>query len=482
MTFQKRKIRPTKKPSKTVALLKKWFAHIHEKNLHHTFGSWGIGIFIGCIILIVMGGTMYVLARNLTLTSGILRVFGSGLETDQYGHTNILLLGVGGKNHEGEDLTDTIMVVSLDEKKNTVSMLSIPRDLYIDTETEEVGTNRINRVYELSKSYYEEDSSRALNFTTKTIGDLLDIEIQYYAKVDFTAFKEIVDAMGGIDITLEESFYDPQYPVEETGLYTSFSLPAGLNHLDGETALKYARSRHSTSDFDRALRQQLIISALKDKALSLGVLANPAKIKNIYSAVSSNIETNFAISEILYMATIAPNFTRDTMVSSVLNDDPIQKGGFLYTPDRELYNGAFVLVPFDPTWKDIQTFAQFVLIHPEYAQTNATIHIQNGTKNEGLALDLLYFLTRYGFNVERYGNAGSKDLTETTLHPANVSLSTAGESSEKIRTTMWGIQTLLPVIIMEEPSATQATTDTDLILEIGEDFLEFYKQNSARFY
>lgn len=481
MTFQNHKIRPTKKPSKIHTFFKKTITKITEKNLHERFGNWGLGIFIGCIILVVMGGTMYVLARNLTLTSGILRIFGSGLATDQYGHTNILVLGVGDKNHDGEDLTDTIMVVSIDEKKNTVSMLSIPRDLYIDTKIEIVGGNRINRVYELSKASYQ-NSPKALAFTKNTIGSLLGIDLQYYAKVDFTAFKEIVDAIDGIDITLDEPFYDPEYPVEETGLYTTFSLPAGANHLDGETALKYARSRHSTSDFDRAIRQQQIIAALKDKALSLGVLANPAKIKNIFAAVSSNIETDLSLSEILYTATIAPRFTRENMVSSVLNDDPTQKGGFLYTPDREMYNGAFVLVPFDPSWKDIQTFAQLVLIHPEYGTAGATIHVQNGTKNEGLALDLLYFLTRYGFTVERYGNAGVKELTQTTLNPANVSLATAGDSAEKIRETMWGIQTLLPVIIGEEPSITHAATDTDIVLELGEDFIQFYKQNSARFY
>lgn len=480
MTFQKHKIRPPKKPSKTVSVIKKIIAKTREKKVHHLLSSWGLGILIGCTILLIMGGTMYVLARNLTMTSGILRIFGSGLETDAYGHTNILLLGVGGKNHEGEDLTDTIMIVSLDEKKNTVSMLSIPRDLYVETKTDTIGANRINRVYELSKAYYE-DSAQALKFTKNTIESLLDIDIQYYAKVDFTAFKEIVDAMGGIDITLEESFYDPEYPLEETGFYTTFSLPAGDNHLDGETALKYARSRHSTSDFDRALRQQSIIATLKDKALSLGVLANPAKIKNIYEAVRTNLETDFGISEILYMATIAPNFTKEKMVSSVLNDDPTQKGGFLYTPDREFYNGAFVLVPFDPSWKDLQAFVQLTLMHPEYTAAAATIHIQNGTKTEGLALEGLYFLKRYGFAAERYGNANSKELTETIVNPA-IPLTDRPDTAENIRTTMWGIQALMPVVIAEEPSATQATTETDIVLQLGADFLDFYNQNRAQFY
>lgn len=446
--------------------------------------GWGLGIIIGCVILIAMGGTMYVLARNLTLTSGILRIFGSGLETDENGHTNIIVYGVGDKNHEGEDLTDTIMVVSINEKKNTVSMLSIPRDLYVETNNTTIGANRINSIYGLSKEYYNDNSSKALEFTTATIGGFIDIDIQYYAKVDFTAFKEIVDAIDGIDVTLNEPFYDPEYPIEELGLYTTFSLPSGENHLDGETALKYARSRHSTSDFDRALRQQQIIAALKDKALSLGVLTNPAKIKEIYSAISSNIETNLSLSEILYMATIAPNFTKDKMISNVLNDDPIQKGGFLYTPDRELYNGAFVLVPFDPSWKDIQTFAQLVLMHPEYITNSATIHIQNGTKTEGLALDVLYFLKRYGFTVERYGNAGVKELSQTTISPATLTLTaaTVDETTNKIRQTMWGIQSLIPIVVTEEPSPTQAITDTDIVLQIGEDFLDFYNQNRSRFY
>ena len=135
---------------------------------------------------------------------------------------------------------------------------------------------------------------------------------------------------------------DTQYPDNNWG-YETFKVKKGKQVFDGKTALKYARSRHSTSDFDRSIRQQLIIRAIKDRLLSLGTLGNPVKLKALYDAVSSNVRTDMPVSEIVALALFAKGLPSDRILSFNLNDTCFQsvsecdRGGILYTPARDAF-------------------------------------------------------------------------------------------------------------------------------------------------
>ena len=200
-----------------------------------------------------------------------------------------------GEGHEGANLTDTMIVASLNHADNLVSMISIPRDLYVENEKVGWGT-RLNSIYE-----YVLDSSGdpdvAMKELETEIEKILDVDIHYYAKIDFQGFEEVVDALGGITIEVGETIIDDAYPAQAGSdyLFDPFYLEAGIQELDGETTLKYVRSRHNSSDFDRAAKQQQVLEALKDKALSMGVLANPGKIKDVYWAISRNFESDMSL-------------------------------------------------------------------------------------------------------------------------------------------------------------------------------------------
>ncbi len=402
---------------------------------------------------------------------------GQEVETDAYGHTNILLVGIGGEGHDGENLTDTMMVASIDHDTNTVSMISIPRDFYV--ENAEVGwPTRINSIYEYVIDETE-DPLYAMDQLESEIEKAFDIDIHYYAKIDFHGFVDIVDAMDGITVDVEQAIFDDAYPAPDGSnyLYEPFYLEAGTQELDGETALKYVRSRHNTSDFDRARRQQEVISAIKDKAMSIGMLTSPSQIKDLYYAISANFETDMEIDEMLSLVDFAEDLTGDSILSAVISDDATAMGGFLYTPPRE-ENEPYYLIPFagDMNFVELQLFAQLFLYHPEVYTENVPIQVLNGTKEESLAGLTKMYLVRYGFNVVDYTNALDRETMDTVI----ISKMEGNEATLDLlpSLTFGEITSTVPT----EYSAENWPTDAQIIIILGQDFADFYKEHDELFY
>ncbi|MDP2625113.1 MAG: LCP family protein, partial [Candidatus Peregrinibacteria bacterium] len=281
---------------------------------------------------------------------------------------------------------------------------------------------------------------------------------------------------------------DPDYPAEYGDGYQTFSISAGQQHMDGATALKYVRSRKSTSDFDRAERQQQVIQAIKDKALSLGVLADPDDIKDILNAIDDNFDTNIEWDEMVHLAKIADQFDTENISSWVINDDPLSPGGFLYTPEREQYGGAFVLIPYDSDYSDIQKFADLVLLHPEVHASGTTYQVLNGTLSSGVASNTLYYMIRYGFDVVRYGNGANRDAPNTRFIPINALLSGQnGTTISEDPALQYLTEEFLPIgfILEEVPleyTPVEWETDADVIIELGEDYVEWMNTNWDYFY
>jgi LCP family protein required for cell wall assembly len=404
-------------------------------------------------------GARQILAKlsNTRLINIISSTIGKDLQKDADGHTNILLLGVGGEGHEGANLTDTIMIASLDSLNNNVAMISIPRDLYVNSS---LGENRINRLYEQGKIKWDE--KQALSFAKDTIQKVFDIPLHYVMKVDFDAFKNVVDAVDGVDIYVEQEINDPQYPKGETYEYETFVLAKGLQHLDGETALKYVRSRKTTSDFDRSKRQQQVISAIKEKAATKNLLTSKSFLTNLYESLSQHFSTDMSLREMITLANFAAGWNSHDLSTITINDEPLFTGGFLYTPVRELYGGAFVLLPAGDNFDSVRFFARLVLYGPKNRPTMG-IAILNGTKKSGLASDAKSIFNRYGAEIVATGNARNQAMTKIiwyTLVPEALPLVNIlrellpGEVSDQI-----------PAEYLGDPKFANAK----IILELGED-------------
>ncbi len=318
------------------------------------------------------------------------------LEEDEYGNTNLLLLGVAGKNEEGGNLSDSIMIVSINHKKPTVSMLSLPRDLYIDSEA---GARKVNEIYAAAR--YKYGDQKGLAIAKQAISHFTNIEIHYGAVVNFQVFEDTVDELGGIKMFVPEDIDDPFYPADNYG-YQRFVIRKGIQTLDGPTALKYARSRKTSSDYSRARRQQDLIMAIKQKAQDSDILFDTERIKSLYQVFKSNVNTDLGIKEILVLTKTASELNYDNLVSAVLNDDPLERGGFLYAPAREFYGGQFVLLP--ENLRDTQKFIELTLITPEVLLENAQISVLNGSGINGLAGDMATRLRKFGFHVIETGN------------------------------------------------------------------------------
>lgn len=409
--------------------------------------------FYGCVALVQRIGII-----------NIIGIFGEPLAQDQYGTTNILLLGTGNKDHDGADLTDTIILASLDQKNRLLPMLSIPRDYYVDI-SDLGGGMKINGIYEAGK--YKYGSVKGIQYLQTEIEKMTGIKIHYYVRIDFDGFKDIVDALDGVEVYVDEPIHDPYYPLDGTILYQTFNLAAGQQTLDGDTALKYARSRKTTSDFDRSKRQQKLLFAIKNKAMTKAILLDPGKITNLYNAVSSHIETNLSIRQIIELAKISQDFGEENIITRVITDDPINCGGYLYTPERALFGGAAVLVPIGNGLNFIHQYVDLIFHYPDIAKNPVKIQILNGTKTAGLAADGKAILKRLCFDVTRFGNGKSQDMTETNIYY---------KDPENPPAAIKFIQQIIPGKVSSEipPEyiAEPYLSDAEIIIELGSDYAQ----------
>jgi LCP family protein required for cell wall assembly len=202
------------------------------------------------------------------------------------GRINVLLLGIGGAGHDGPNLSDTIMVMSIDPVTKNAAMLSIPRDLYV----------KLPAVAKYGTQYSKINAANVYGgpqYAAKIVSGIIGVPIHYYILADFSGFRQAVDAVGGVDINVAKSLYDPLYPCDsENGKYCAVNIKAGLQHMNGAVALRYSRSRETTSDFDRAARQQQVIAAVRTKALQLSTLTNPVKLASLVDALGSHVKTD----------------------------------------------------------------------------------------------------------------------------------------------------------------------------------------------
>lgn len=310
------------------------------------------------------------------------------------GRVNVLILGEGDEGHAGEHLTDTIMVASYDVKNNQVAMLSIPRDLYVKIPG--VGWDKIN-----AANVYGEQAKAGSGpeLAKQTVSAVLGVPIHYYTLINFSALKQTVDNVGGIDnITVDEALNDPEYPCDNNESRScGFSLKPGTYHMDGTLALKYSRCRKGTcgDDYGRAKRQQQVLLALRQKASQQSILTDPTKVLAMLAVVGKNVKTDLQIPEIQRLATIGKDLDPKNVTNQVLNNDTNN------LVRNSTMGDASVVVPVDGigNYADIQTFVRTLFVDGYIKAENASVQVENATKQTGLAVQVSNLLKSYGYNV-----------------------------------------------------------------------------------
>jgi LCP family protein required for cell wall assembly len=213
------------------------------------------------------------------------------------GRTNVVILGVD----EAAQLSDTIMIASIRHGSGQppeVAMVSVPRDLYLNVPQH--GHHKINAAYALGEN--QDKANGGAELTTQTIEQQFELPVHYSAAIEFESFKEIINAVGGVTVDVETAIDDPYYPAPGNAGHEPFHIEAGKQHLDGERALKYARSRKTTNDFDRSYRQQQVMLAVRDKLLSGGAPIDISRALNLYRAVGEHVDGNMSRVEMLRLA------------------------------------------------------------------------------------------------------------------------------------------------------------------------------------
>lgn len=332
------------------------------------------------------------------------------LKGEAQNRVNILLLGMGGEGHEGAYLTDTIIIASLNPLEDKIALLSIPRDLLV--EIPDYGWRRVNNINAFAEI---NEPGTGAEKTAQQLSSILNLPIHYYIRADFEGFKKIIDELGGVRVYVERSFTDASYPTDDFK-YQTVSFSQGWQTMDGDTALKFARSRHGTNgestDFARSYRQQKILLAVKDKIFSFETVLRPSRAERIVKELERRISTNIQTWEAFRLAKIFLRASEKNISLTVLDDSP---SGILEAKNIE---GAFVLLPKNNDWQGLQKLAYGILEKNEDASNppDAVLEIQNGTYVAGLAAKIKSRLEKFGFTVNKISNAPKRDFQKTIIY------------------------------------------------------------------
>jgi len=320
---------------------------------------------------------------------------------------NILMVGIDKRPYEKEwTRTDSIEIVSIDPKTKSASILGIPRDLWVTIPLKNGGTyqDRINTALVQAES--QDYPQGPIGLMKEVIQQNLGVKIDRYVLVDFSGFKEIIDALGGIDVDVPEEVYDPYYSEsEKPGDYDPQHFKPGMQHMDGSTALAYSRIRYSSDDLDRIQRQQRVIFATIEKANSIGVLSNAVELWNEYK---DTIRTDIPDTLIPGYALLAKSVEQNIhAVSLGPGTVPCTKPG-----------GAEVLCwnadSIDPIVKAVFSDSTPTAggTATETPPEPVRVQVQNGTGTDSLARGVVQFIASKGYPVDDLDSANAFDGKE----------------------------------------------------------------------
>ncbi|MBI4143110.1 LCP family protein [Candidatus Uhrbacteria bacterium] len=343
------------------------------------------------------------------------------LRGERQDRVRILLLGIGGNGHEGPLLADTILLLEFQPSTRRVALVSIPRDLGIPTPNG--GIEKANAI----NAFGEQGTpGRGSIATRDALARELGFDIPYHVRIDFAGFAGLIDELGGVEVDVERTLDDPEYPIagkENAPWAERFEhlvIPAGRQRFDGALALKYVRSRHARgaegSDFARGRRQQRILLALRDRVLTPTTLVNPRSLLALLDAYRAHVDTNLTPPELYRLASLGNSIADDAITHVVFSDAP---GGELTS---RIMNGAYVLVPRDGSFDRIRAkIADAFSASPLPATPSPTpavlaIEVWNGTTVSGLAARTADLLAAEGLEVTAIRNAPVQSVTRSVIY------------------------------------------------------------------
>ena len=337
---------------------------------------------------------------------------------------NFLFMGVDLRcDEDGPSHTDSIMIVTIDPLTMSAALLSLPRDLWV--EIPGFGVDRINQAYYFGQAYEYPGGGQAL--AMETVEALLGIPIEYYVTVDFQGFIDAVDLIGGIVVDVPEPIDDPDYPDNCYG-YEPFFIPAGKQRIDGETALKFARTRATFGgDVDRAERQQEVLLAVRDQALRVDQFAKLiVQAPQFWQTFQDNVNTNLPFEDAMKLALLIQKIPKENIQTAILD--------YNYVYNETTPDGRQVLVPLRNEIRALRDEFFAIPAAPTpvledlprlMVQEDARVAIYNGTAVFGLAADTQSYLQDLDVNVTEIGNADSSTYKTSQIidygsHPQTV--------------------------------------------------------------
>ena len=343
---------------------------------------------------------------------------------------NILLLGIDQRDAEAGQPTrsDTMILLTIDPVSKTMGLLSIPRDLWVPIPgLAQPMEERINAAHFYGDVYKYPGGGVVL--AKRTVQYNLGIPVHYYVRVDFNGFKNIVDALGGVTINVDKAIDDDQYPDGDYGVMT-IHIPAGVQHMDGDHALQFVRTRHADSDFGRTRRQLQFLVAMRDQALKLNILP---KLPSLISQFRDAVKTDLSASDIISLARLASQIDKDNIMAKGIDESMVTRwitpqGGDVLIPKRdeikklvdEMFGTGVPAAssqPAAPAPTPTSTPApqKSVQAPTPLQQENARIEILNGSNTQGLAGKFQTYLAGLGYNVVSIGDAGRYDYTDPVI-------------------------------------------------------------------
>lgn len=409
------------------------------------------------ILILVFAVGAYTAFRLVTAGNNIFKgsildiIKNDPLKQDDNGRSNFLILGTSedDPNHGGADLTDSMLVVSIDQTNKNLYMFSVPRDLYVDYGQACYSgyAGKINAYFICSNQEKTmEAEQERLAATQKLVGNIFGIDIQYGIHVNHTVIKEVVNTLNGIDVDIQGSNGAPGILDRNFDWRCNYKCylvkyDNGVHHLDGEHALFLAQARGDVaptyglgnSNFDRERNQQKILMAIREKALSTGTLTNLGAITGLIDALGNNLRTNIQSSEIRTLMQIANDIkSSDMNTLSLLGDDTS-----LVTTGS--YGGASVVMPSAGIFEygEIQEYIKKNLTSDPVARESAPIVVLNGSGQAGLAQQKADELSAAGFNITSVDNAPDGEYEKVEIYQiGDGNEATAKKLSDKYKVTI----------------------------------------------
>lgn len=441
------------------------------------------------LLAIAVVGYLGVIAYKAVVAGGnifqgnILNIFqNQPLKQDSNGRSNILILGTSEDDpgHEGGNLTDSMMILSIDQTKKNAYMISIPRDLYVKYHQACASgyEGKINVYYSCvgGDGTSVDQDRKALTKTSDFVGQIFGLDIQYGVNVNYTVMRDLVNAVGGITVTIDSR--DPRGQMDSNfdwkcgattyqrikncppnGHYIDY--PNGPVHLDAEHALYLAQARGDAaptygfeqSNFDREKNQQKIIKAIRDKAMSVGILTDFGKVTGIIDSLGNNLRTTFQASEVKTLVSLAKDIKDNDIKSISLID------GNTPVMATDMVSGQSVVVPAAGTYdySQLQELIQKQLSSNPVTREGANVAVYNGSGVSGVAQTEADSLTTKGYNVTTIANAPEGNYRNVDIY----------ELGSDKPATKAALEHMFNVKVKTSDPPVTVTGETDFVIIVG---------------